>query len=90
MVCGPNDEDNMNKFWEEITVVVEEAKGIIFILGDFNSRVGIRDVEDTNVLGTNGKIVRNRNGRKMLDSCMIHNLVITNMYSFPKKRDTQI
>lgn len=83
VVYGPNEDDtieNKNNFWEELTLVVEEAKGTLFVLGDFNSRVGTRDGEYNEVLGSNGEIVRNKNGRIMLDFCLLHDLVITNSF----------
>lgn len=40
---GPNEDDtvqNKEIFWEKLTMITEEAKGRVFVLGDFNSRVG--------------------------------------------------
>ncbi|XP_044760185.1 uncharacterized protein LOC123317645 [Coccinella septempunctata] len=64
VVYGPNEDDNTetkDKFWEDLTMVTEEAKGIIIILGDFNGRVGRMDRMYKEVMGPFGKNIRNNN-----------------------------
>lgn len=47
VVYGSNDNtsNNKNKFWKELTLVVEEAKWTMFVVGHSNSKVGVRDDE---------------------------------------------
>ncbi|XP_044759762.1 uncharacterized protein LOC123317348 [Coccinella septempunctata] len=64
VVYGPNEDDNTetkDKFWEDLTMVTEEAKGIIIILGDFNGRVGRMDRMYKEVMGPFGENIRNNN-----------------------------
>lgn len=55
-------------------------KGKTIILGDLNGRVGTRvnDIED--VIGSNGKNVRNNNGRRIIDFCIQINFLVTNSF----------
>lgn len=81
VVYGPNDDDkaeNKDKFWEELTTVVEGARGMIIIIGDFNSRVGKKDGIHNRTIGKHGENVRNNNGKRMLDFCLMNDYVITN------------
>lgn len=83
VIYGPNEDDtaeNKNKFWEELTKATEEAEGKIFIMGDFNSRVGKKDDIYKTVVGMHGETVRNNNGERMLDFCIINRLIITNTF----------
>ncbi|XP_044766617.1 craniofacial development protein 2-like [Coccinella septempunctata] len=81
IVYGPNEDDNKqtkDSFWEDLTVVTERAKGTIIILGDFNSRVGKGDRMFESVMGPFGEETRNNNGERMLDFCLLNDLIITN------------
>lgn len=83
IVYGPNEDDtaeNKNKFWEDLTTITEGAKGKIFILGDFNSRVGKKDITYNTILGKHGENIRNNNGVRMLDFCILHNLIVSNTF----------
>ncbi|XP_023309952.1 uncharacterized protein LOC111691409 [Anoplophora glabripennis] len=83
VVYGPNEDDRAeckDQFWEKLTKVTEEAKGEIYIAGDFNSRVGKGDHIYRTIVGEQGENVRNNNGIRLLDFCLMHNLVITNTY----------
>lgn len=42
VVYGPNENDtvlNKEKCWDSLTEITEQAKGIIFVAGNFNKRV---------------------------------------------------
>lgn len=80
-VYGPDEKEKAEikeKFWEDLTAATEEAKGTIYIAGDFNSRVGSKDVEYKEVIGKYGERTRNDNGKRMLEFCQIQDLIITN------------
>lgn len=87
-VYGPNEDEKAevkDKFWEELTAVTEGSKGTIYVLGDFNSRVGKRDNMYKRILGPYGEEHRNNNGKRMLEYCLLNNLLITN--SFHQHKD---
>lgn len=84
VVYGPNEDASSarkNEFWEQLTEVAERAKGRLVLVGDFNSRVGIKDCETGDVLGSHGERgVRNNNGGRLIDFCIMNNLIITNTF----------
>lgn len=83
IVYGPNEDDkavNKQHFWDQLTEAIETAKGRLYIIGDFNSRVGMSDEEYRTVIGKWGENVRNDNGRRMIDFCLVNNLIITNTF----------
>ncbi|KAI4469197.1 endonuclease/exonuclease/phosphatase superfamily [Holotrichia oblita] len=87
-VYGPNDNDKSeekDKFWEELTLTSEDVRGTLFIAGDFNSRVGKNNDRYKAVLGQHREETRNDNGKRMLDFCLNHRLLVTN--SFFKHKD---
>src|SRR3978361_301884 len=61
-------------------MAAESAKGELYIAGDFNGRTGKSDEVYSGVIGSHGEITRNNNGRRMLDFCMMHNLIVTNTF----------
>lgn len=65
VVYGPNEDEKAeikDAFWEDLAVVTEQAKGKIWLVGDFNSRVGREDEIYRGILGKYGENVRNNNG----------------------------
>lgn len=46
---------NKDQFWEQLRVATEEAKGTLYILRNFNSRVGTEDQRNRNILGKYGE-----------------------------------
>lgn len=82
-VYGPNEDEAVDikeKFWTQLHEVTDEAKGDIYIAGDFNSRVGKKDNIYNKVIGKFGEEKRNDNGKRMLDFCTIQNMIITNTF----------
>lgn len=51
-----------------MTSITEEAKGIIYVLRDFNSRVGKKGS-----MYMYGEDTINNNGESMLEFCVMHN-----------------
>lgn len=85
---GPNEDEVANvkdNFWEQLTEISEEAKNRLIIVGDLNGRVGSRDNETGEALGYYGENVRTNNGRRIIDFCIMNNLIVTN--SFYEHRD---
>ena len=83
VVYGPSEDEtikNKDNFWEELTEVTEEAKGRLIILGDLNGRVGEKDEETGETIGHYGESVRNSNGKRLIDFCIMNDLVITNTF----------
>lgn len=76
------DEKSANKdmFWEKLSETTEEGKGRLIILGDLNGRVGRKDGETGEVIGNYGENARNNNGRRLIEYCILHNLIITNTF----------
>lgn len=72
--------EKKEEFWDELSLAVEEAKGEIYLLGDFNARVGIGNTTNNEIIGKHGENVRNNNGNRLIDFCQTHNLIITNAF----------
>lgn len=82
-VYGPDENEKAEekeRFWETLTTATEEAKGTIYIAGDFNSRVGKEDIENKAIVGRQGEETRNNNGKRMLEFCRLQDLIITNTF----------
>jgi exonuclease III len=80
---GPNEDDKVDvkeRYWEELTETAENAKGKIFIVGDFNGRVGQQEEQYKEILGRHGEQIRNNNGNRLLDFCILNNFIITNSW----------
>lgn len=73
----PNEDDKAaikDKFWEDLMT----ARGIIFMIDDFNSRVGKQDEIYNRPIEKQGEDVINNNGRRMLDFYLMDEYVLTN------------
>ena len=80
---GPNENekaDSKDQFWEELTLITEQCRGTIYIVGDFNARVGSRDKNYETELGKYGENTRSNNGCKLLDYCKLNNLLVLNSF----------
>lgn len=83
VVYGPNEDDKVeekDKFWEDLSMITEDARENIYIAGDFNSRVGQRDNIYNKSIGKYGEKARNNNGVRMLNFCQLHDLIVTNTH----------
>lgn len=81
IVYGPNDNgkaEEKDNFWMKLQETVETSKGKILILGDFNSRVGNNNEGIEEIMGIFGEQEKNNNGDRMIDFCLMNNLVISN------------
>ena len=58
----------------------------IYLLGDFNARVGADRESWSRLLGHHGIGKLNENGQRLLEFCCIHNLCVTNTYFQNKDR----
>ena len=81
IVYAPNEDDtaeNKTQFYETLQRSIEEQERDILILGDLNARVGKNLEEWDGVIGKTGEEVLNNNGERLLNLCLMNNLVILN------------
>nr|VZI45303.1 unnamed protein product [Spirometra erinaceieuropaei] len=82
-MTSPN--EARNKLYEEthalLTTVSKADK--LFVLDDFNSRVGTGHAAWRGVLGHHGLDVSNDNGLLLLRTCAEHRLILTNNFRLP-------
>ncbi|KAI8505331.1 hypothetical protein Bbelb_174400 [Branchiostoma belcheri] len=73
-------------FYEQLDSVLKAipTSEHIFMLGDFNARVGADHESWYDVLGHHGIGKMNENGQRLLELCCYHKLSVTNTY-FPNK-----
>ena len=69
-----------SRFYEELDSLIKSVprQDKLILLGDFNARVGTDFQTWKGVLGRNGVGKCNSNGQLLLETCMEHDLVITN------------
>lgn len=80
---GPNEDEKVDvkeKFWEEISNVKESVKNPIVIIGDLNGRVGKKDANTVDVIGTQGEDKRNDNGCRLIKFCIDNDMIIANTF----------
>ena len=67
-----------DEYWEKLPIEFEKLEEQIYIMGDFNARVGnkINGLED--IMGPYGEMVKNSNGNRLIDFCIINGLKILN------------
>lgn len=83
VVYGPNEDEKVevkNTFWEELTQIIEKCLGTVFIIGDFNSRVGNKNEGYERTLGKHGEKVKNNNGQRLIDFCQLNNFIVANTF----------
>ena len=75
---------------QEVYVAEKFKSSMVFILGDFNSKIGLKAPTDTDFMGSYGKSrsVRNENGNNLKELAESEGLYIINTHF--KLRDTQI
>lgn len=83
VLYGPNEDEKAevkDKFWEDVTDLVENTKGDIILAGDLNGRVGRQDQKTKDVIGTHGEPLRNNNGHRIIDFCIQNNMLVMNTF----------
>jgi Reverse transcriptase (RNA-dependent DNA polymerase)/Endonuclease-reverse transcriptase len=83
VVYGPNEDEKAaekDEFWKKLNETVENVKDRMIIIGDFNGRVGKRDEESSDVIGVQGENTRNRNGVRLINFCILNQLIVTNTF----------
>ncbi|CAG5114795.1 unnamed protein product [Candidula unifasciata] len=78
----PPSPDSKDKFYEELISTLSEVpdREALFILGDFNARVGALHSSWRSCMGHFGLGKMNENGERLLELCCLHNLCITNTF----------
>ena len=73
-------DETKDKFYDELRTAISAVprKDKLIILGDFNARVGTDWSTWAGVLGRHGVGKCNSNGQLLLETCMAHNLTVTN------------
>lgn len=66
-----------DKLWEQLDEVTENSASRLLVLGDLNGKKGRKDEVTRRTIGRHGENIRNNNGRRLIDFCMINNLIIT-------------
>ena len=88
-VCAPainGEEAEVEQFYEDLQDLVEltPQKDIIFIIGDWNAKVGSQKIP--RVTGKFGLRVQNEVGQRLIEFCQENALVITNTLFQQHKR----
>lgn len=66
-------------FWEQLEAT-ENLQERLLVLGNFNGRIGKKDVETEETIGIHGEMIRNNNGKRLIVYCFNNNLVIANTF----------
>lgn len=83
-------EDEKDEFFDELSEEITKVddSSILYVMGDFNGRVGINRKDYEQFLGPHAvEHERNGNGQRILELCSQHQLFITN--TFYEHRDSQ-
>ena len=86
-----NPEDIKEKFYEDLDNLLKSIpkQDKLFVLGDFNARVGTDFQTWNGIIGRNGVGKCNSNGLLLLQTCAEHSLLITNtVYRLPHRNRT--
>lgn len=80
--CEGSNADDLEKFYDQLQDIVDNNKGKLVLLGDFNARIGNGRVNSgyDKVVGKFGEDILNSNGRRLLDFCHSHGLAISNSF----------
>lgn len=57
---------------------MDDAKGEIIVMGDLNGRIGSNNKGVEEYMGTEGEKVQNGNGKRIIEMCRNHQLIIAN------------
>ena len=86
-----NPEDIKDKFYEELDTLISAVPQSekLFILGDFNARVGTDHQTWEGIIGRHGTGKCNSNGLLLLKLCATHDLTLTNtLFRLPTRNKT--
>lgn len=61
-------------------LTINKAKGQIYVAGDFNGRVGKNNEGIDDIIGIFGENTINNNWERLIDFCLIDNLIISNTW----------
>ena len=77
-----SDSDLKDRFYSELDDAIKNIKpsDVLYLLGDFNARVGAEKCLWPEVLGSHGTGKMNENGQRLLEFCSYHHLCITNTF----------
>ena len=70
--------EDKDTFYDVLRATLDKIKrgDIIFLLGDFNSKVGCHNTNLEHVIGKHGLGMKNDNGDRLIDLCSSHEMVI--------------
>lgn len=83
VVYGPNEDGRVaekDAFWERLNEIVEDVRGRLIVIGDINGRVGKKDEETGEVIGMHGEEERNNNGRRLINFCILNDMIVANTF----------
>lgn len=89
-IYAPTEQDTKlakDKFYKDLTELMQNKNKNVVVIGDFNAKVGSKSNKDEFVLGNHTCGVRNDNGNRLVDFSFENNLKIMN--SFFKKRKSR-
>ena len=77
-----SDSDFKERFYSQLDDIIKNVKSsdALYLLGDFNARVGAEKCLWPEVLGSHGTGKMNENGQRLLEFCSYHHLCITNTF----------
>lgn len=83
MFYCPNEDSKVeekDEFLEQVSIITDDSKNKLIIMGDLNDRVGTKDVKSGEVLGAYGETSRNSNGKRIIDYCIQNDLLLMNTW----------
>ncbi|KAF0753999.1 craniofacial development protein 2-like [Aphis craccivora] len=84
MHTSEEEDDEVERIYEELNDLMEKGEENLIILGDFNAIVG--EGKEKNIVGKYGLGIRNPRGEILLEFCIRNNLIITNTHFQHHKR----
>nr|KAG5711928.1 hypothetical protein BaRGS_026369 [Batillaria attramentaria] len=79
------EEEKKGDFYQQLQTVIEGAKDMTMLMGDFNAKIGSDNTGYEDTMGTHGLGQMNENGERFADFCALNQLVIGRSI-FPHKR----
>ncbi|XP_047026283.1 craniofacial development protein 2-like, partial [Helicoverpa zea] len=93
-VYSPTEQANktdIEEFYNSLSMVIEKYSGNnIVVMGDFNAQVGARTAGEEHVIGNFGSGERSKNGEKLVEFLLEHNLMTLNSMFRKKSKWTWI